>query len=126
MSEKEIEQYIIAYGDDIYRFCLHLTGNEFLAEELYQDTFVQMVRSFHKMDAGGNIKSYLMGIALNIWKNQRRKMGRRDRIAPETDIDNCNEISTDRKDDPLEICMKKEKNRMLYQAVQNLPEKQPP
>ena len=53
-----------------YRFCLHLTGNTAQAEDLYQDTFLQMLQGREKIKPDGNVKSYLMGIALGLWKNQ--------------------------------------------------------
>ena len=40
MTMKELESCIEAYGKDIYNFCLHLTRDRELAEDLYQDTFL--------------------------------------------------------------------------------------
>ena len=38
MNKQLLEHYIEAYGTDIYSFCIRLTQNRELAEELYQDT----------------------------------------------------------------------------------------
>ena len=42
MNKQLLEHYIEAYGTDIYSFCIRLTQNRELAEELYQDTFLAM------------------------------------------------------------------------------------
>ena len=40
MSKQEMEQLVAEYGDDLYRFCIHLTGNSDLADDLYQSVVV--------------------------------------------------------------------------------------
>ena len=77
MSSQEMEQIIQEYGDDVYRFCFHLTGSREEADDLYQDTFVKAIQIGHRLDRGGNIRSFLMGISVNLWKNRRKKDKRR-------------------------------------------------
>ena len=83
MSSQEMEQIIQEYGDDIYRFCFHLTGSREEADDLYQDTFVKAIQIGHRLDRGGNIKSFLMGISVNLWKNRTKKDKRRRELIPE-------------------------------------------
>lgn len=89
MTVFELEQCIAAYGTEIYSFCLHLTGAREWADELYQDTFLvamEHIRQLHN-GAGANPKSYLLSVAVRLWKNKRRKAAWRSRIAPEQSID---------------------------------------
>ncbi len=72
MDKTKLEQVIALYGDGIYTFFLHLTGSVSRAEELYQDTFLKAI-ALDKIDFELNPKSYLLGIGINLWKNQRRK-----------------------------------------------------
>lgn len=123
MSSEEMENIIRLYGDDVYRFCTHLLGNREEAEDLYQDTFVKAVQLRHKLDCSGNIKSYLMGIAINLWKNNLRKNKRRNEIVPETSLENVEWLVGDM-DDPLDNYVEKELKKALKQAVNHLPEKQ--
>ena len=55
MNKQLLEHYIEAYGTDIYSFCIRLTQNRELAEELYQDTFLAMCEkedwNYHKARA---------------------------------------------------------------------------
>lgn len=43
MTAAEMEHIITQYGDDIYRFCFHITGCREEADDLYQDTFVKAI-----------------------------------------------------------------------------------
>lgn len=82
MTIQELEQLIATYGTDIYSFCVYLTGNRPEAEELYQDTFLKAMELLDRIQGEGNPKSYLLSIAIRIWKNRNRKMFRRNKIAP--------------------------------------------
>lgn len=123
MSSEEMENVIKEYGDDVYRFCIHLMGVREEAEDLYQDTFIKAVQLRHKLNRSGNVKSYLMGIAVNLWRNNLRKKKRRNEIAPETCFENSQWMIGERAD-PLEDYMEKELKKALVQAVNRLPEKQ--
>ena len=82
MTLRELEQCIETYGAEIYSFCVYLTGNRPEAEELYQDTFLKAMEVLDRIQEEGNPKSYLLSIAIRLWKNGNRKMFRRNRIAP--------------------------------------------
>ena len=77
MTIQELEQFIATYGTDIYSFCVYLTGNRPEAEELYQDTFLKTLELLDKIQKDGNPKSYLLSVAIRIWKNRNRKINRR-------------------------------------------------
>lgn len=72
MNKQLLEHYIEAYGTDIYSFCIRLTQNRELAEELYQDTFLAMCEK-EDWKEEGNVKSYLLGITIKLWQNRKRK-----------------------------------------------------
>lgn len=82
MTIQELEQFIATYGTDIYSFCVYLTGNRPEAEELYQDTFLKTLELLDKIQKDGNPKSYLLSVAIRIWKNRNRKINCRNSIAP--------------------------------------------
>lgn len=58
MLVKEIEELVYEYGDDLYRYCYHLTSNKELADELYQETFLKAVQLSHRLNRSGNCKSH--------------------------------------------------------------------
>lgn len=124
MSVVEMNELVVKYGGDLYRFCIYLTGNRCQADDLYQDTFVKVIQLCHRLDYSGNVKSYLMGIALNLWKNHVRKEKRREMIAPQVDYGNAEIFIADDCNDPLWEYMENEIKQALHKAVRNLPEKQ--
>lgn len=80
MSQEELERLISAYGKDIYSFCCQITRSRYKADDLYQDTFLKMLEVKDRLDIKGNPKSYLLSVAVNLWRNQARKTAVRQRI----------------------------------------------
>ena len=85
MKPVEVEKIIQTTGPLLFRFCLSLTKNPHLAEELYQDTFLIFLSNKEKLEEGGNLKGYLFSIAARKWKDEKRKFARRSTIAPISD-----------------------------------------
>lgn len=125
MDKLELEQCIQEYGRDIYSFCKHLTCNVQDADELYQDIFLKAVELYWKIDGQENPKSYLLSIAVRLWKNRRRKEAWRNRIASvvslteeqEENLTGGVEIS------PEETYLVNEEMQIVRSAVDKLPEK---
>lgn len=83
MDLAQLEGCIGEYGKEVYAFCSRLTKNRQEAEDLYQETFLKAFEKRERMDINQNPKSYLISIALRIWKNKRRKFAWRRRIEQE-------------------------------------------
>ncbi len=79
MNREELEEYINAYGKEVYSFCCFLTKNRICADDLYQDTFLKLYES-KDTTLLYNAKSYIMSIAVNLYRNQKRKEFIRQRI----------------------------------------------
>ena len=79
MTKNDLEQLILKYGDDIYRFCYHLTGSRDDADDLYQDTMCKAyeVRKRIKNPEDDSLlnkeRNYCLGIAVRLYKNSYRK-----------------------------------------------------
>ena len=82
MNTREISELVEMHGNAIYTFCCSLTHNKIEADDLYQETFLKAIERKGKIHQNENPKSYLLAIAIGIWKNSRRKYARRQRIAP--------------------------------------------
>lgn len=81
MDKVQLEQCIHEYGKDVYTFCSQITGSCQEADDLYQDTFLKATELKEGIDYNQNPRSYLISVALRIWKNRRRKFAWRKRIA---------------------------------------------
>ena len=123
MTIQELEQVIAQYGKEIYSFCLHLTCNKLLADELYQDTFLRATEKVDKLQGEGNLKSYFLSMALMLWKNQKRKLAWRNRIAPMHSFSEETGDVLGVAEDALQDCLKEERRAAVRKAVSGLQEK---
>lgn len=119
MTKQELELCIQQYGKGIYSFCKYLTCNGQEADDLYQDTFLMAVELQEKIVYQENPKSYLLSIALRIWKNKKRKFAWRKNIADIQPMVEMLEVELDRE---LEISLeeqviKKETEEIVRNAV---------
>lgn len=80
MKHEELENYINTYGKDLYSFCCYITHSHQEADDLYQDTFLKMYELGTKLIIRSNPKSFLMSVALNLYRNHKRKLSIRERI----------------------------------------------
>ncbi len=127
MTLRELEQCIETYGTEIYSFCVYLTGNRPEAEELYQDTFLKAMEVLNRIQEEGNPKSYLLSIAIRLWKNGNRKMFRRNRIAPtksteETPVETAVPGAADTSE-VEEGLLRREEIRQVQEIMRRLPDK---
>lgn len=125
MTKQELAECIDQYGRDIYSFCRHLTGSVQEADELYQDTWLKTVELLEHLDCAGNIKSFCLSVSFRIWKNKKRKFAWRRRIAGMQDYldDERQEYLPDESPTSEERVLEEERNRLVWKAVYELPEK---
>lgn len=124
MTIQELERTIALHGKELYSFCLYLTENADMADELYQETWLATLRRMDEIDAGGNLKSWLLSVAIRLWKNRKRKFAWRKRIAPtEPAFPETAKTWESPSEDGLSHCLASEKKDEVKKAVQTLSEK---
>ena len=123
MEKQQLEKYINEYGRDIYLFCKRLTQNKNTADDLYQETFLKLWELDNVNDTE-NPKSYLLVIAVNLWKNQCRKQMWRKQIADIVPVSEESQIENFSAADSVEDTVISNQEKVLVQdAVNRLPEK---
>lgn len=126
MAPDKIEAFVETHMESVFQFCCFLTGNRSDAEDLSQDTFVKAMELRHKFHGDGEERTdrnYLIGIAVNLWRNQRRKRNRRQGIAPTqplSEVLNQAESGFNMEEQVLE----QELLRMVQEIIASLPDKQ--
>lgn len=124
MKQEELENYIDAYGRDLYSFCCSVTRSRQEADDLYQDTFLKMVEVGWRLDVTGNPKSYLLSVAVNLWRNRRRKSVWRQRITGPVISMEETVLEVSSGELPLEEQMiSGEEKQLVQRAVSGLPER---
>ena len=125
MTNTELENCIARYGTAIYSFCRQLTRSSQMADDLYQDTFLKAMELNSNIDQTQNPKSYLLSIALRLWKNKKRKFAWRMRIAPMHPLSDGTGADTEISPEstPEEQLLKQEETDLVRQAVERLPDR---
>lgn len=125
MTKPELEACMIKYGKDIYSFCRSLAGSLQEAEDLYQDTFLKAIELNEQIDTAGNPKSYLLSIAVRIWKNKRRKYAWRRRIADVRSYTEGQDVEEDPSAaaSPEEHALRQEEAQTVRSLVAELPQR---
>ena len=124
MKQSELEMCIAEYGKDLYSFCCYLTYSKMEADDLYQDTFVKVIE-LGKIDVSNNPKSYLLSIAVRLWKNRKRKLERRRRaLVSDTmeELEQEGRLQT-KKTSPEQDMIQKEQKEKIQHPVSGLPDK---
>ena len=94
-----IDQYIHQYGKRLYGLCLTLCANTLEADDLYQDTWLQVVKNFSRYDTSQDFEPWLSPF-LHFRSNEEKEFLLCSIPAPE-----------------------KVDYRPLYEAIDHLPEK---
>lgn len=119
MTIQELERCIQLYGRDIYSFCMHLTKEKGSADDLYQDTFLEATKKLAAIRYEDNPKSYLLSVAIRLWKNRVRKLAWRNRIAPQVG-ETTLEQEGGATPDVSEKAVANEERGMLWKAIDAL------
>ena len=82
MTRQEFIDLLEREGTGVFSFCRMLAGSKEEAEELYQETMLMATERLSYIDCTKNPKSFLISLCVGIYKNNRKKAARRQRIAP--------------------------------------------
>lgn len=124
-NEKAWELIVNEHKDLVVRFCTAIHRNDkSKGEDTAQDVFLLIERVLPKYKGESSIKNWILGIALNVYKQKNAKGTNRNRIYNE----NINEISHNihngeiSLDKIMEESMEHEKFKRLNYAIKKLPE----
>lgn len=66
VARDAFEELYNRYATDIYRYCRRIVGNEALAEDLFQETFLRFYRSAVHERIMTNVAAFILRIARNL------------------------------------------------------------
>jgi RNA polymerase sigma factor (sigma-70 family) len=88
--EEALAVLMRAYGAAVYRYCRQMAGDEDLAQEVHQMTFVQAYEGLPRFGRRSSLRTWLFGIArhrcLDFLKMDRRRRRRFDQLADAPDL----------------------------------------
>ncbi len=125
MDITEVEELVSTHGKAVYGFCYKLSKNKTDADDLYQETFLKAMELYFKIDSKNNPKGFLISVAVRLWKNNRRKYARRNRLAPTEEISEniCSSYINHSEVSPENIVISNELRNNLLAAADKLNDK---
>ena len=111
-----IDQYIRKDGKRLFGLCMTLCGDPYEAEDLYQETWLKVVRNISRYDPAREFEPWLTKICVNTYRNTLRRIAR----SPVLNFRDTREKDTMMQSVPAP---EKKDYEPLYEAVRNLPEK---
>ena len=111
-----IDEYIRQYGKRLFGLCLSLCRNVHDAEDLYQDTWLKVLKQIGRYDPSKPFEPWLTQICVNIYRNELRRLSR----APFV------QFSSNESRDQLFATLAAPEHQDhldLYRAIDGLPEK---
>ena len=112
-----IDQYIRDYGKRLYGLCTYLCANSYEAEDLYQETWLKVVKNIEKYDPAKEFEPWLTTICVNTYRNTLRRILK-------SPVFNTF-ATTEEKEQAINSVPAPERSDYsdLYSAINNLPEK---
>ena len=114
------------YGAAIERFfrIRHFSLQE--AEDLTQDTFLNAYRGIHTFRSDASLKTWLLGVAKNVWHNELRRRSAAKRATREVPLEDPEsgeeEVSLlTEADELINALLREERRQLIVQELRKLP-----
>lgn len=104
------------YQNEIYLYLYSLCHNRELAQDLMQETFLKAILSLKNDHA--NVRAWLYLVARNLFFNYQNKEKR------QVPLETLEDFVSDDTSPLLELIIKDEQKKLLYLALEHLPERQ--
>jgi len=113
----EITRLIEQYGDDILRTAMVILKSKELAEDVYQETFLRVCRSFSNYRRESSEKTWITSIAVNVCRDYMRSSWKKRVIVTEDFLTYSSDSDTE------ELIEKRNERKELLDAIMKLPDK---
>lgn len=71
-----MDQYIKIYGKRLYGLCMTLCADRHEADDLYQDTWMKVIRSIDQFDRSKDFEPWLTRLCVNTYRDKLRRLSR--------------------------------------------------
>jgi RNA polymerase sigma-70 factor, ECF subfamily len=134
LKRQDEHAFLILYDRhrrSVYRFLMHMTGSIAAAEELTQEVFVVILDAICAGNFGqfdpekGTLEGYLLGIARNLAREERRKSHRMVYLEDMLDVSEGNNQLMEpegRTWDAAQLLVARSEFALLYRAILGLPD----
>jgi RNA polymerase sigma-70 factor (ECF subfamily) len=108
------------FGQKIYGIAYHFTMRREDAEELSQEIFLKLFENLHHYDGGFPLVAWILSVSRNLCidRYRRRKREKSFRFVSDEAVT----VLLKSEDDPANMALKKERTRILFSALAEIPE----
>ena len=124
-DEKAFDKLIKEYGNQLYNFILRLVGNHEAAEDIFQDTFIRVLRNIERYKPSAKLLTWLIQIAKNLCFDYFKKENLRahhslsvENSSEEYSLDSI--IEDDNQPQPQNLIMLEEDRMLVQEAIEKL------
>lgn len=114
---EEITRLIKQYGDDILKTALVILKSREMAEDVYQETFLRVCRSFSGYRRESSEKTWITSIAVNICRDYMRSSWKKRVVVTEDFLTYASDSDTE------DLIEKRSERKELIDAILKLPDK---
>lgn len=127
---KALEELVSRYEDKVYNLAYRMMSNREDAEDVFQDTFLSVVRSLGDFRERSSFSTWIYRIAANAALTRLRKRGRKEKSEAEF-LDEVYSVKKqahdqarmiDWSDNPVKSLLEGEARRVMKEAIGQLPE----
>jgi len=116
LSQK-ITELIEQYGDDVYRVAFAILKSKELAEDIFQETFLRVCRSYSSYRGESSEKTWIISIAVNLCRDYMRSAWKKRVVVTDEFAAYSSESHTEN------LIEKRSEREELMKAIMNLPDK---
>ncbi len=108
------------FGPKVYAIAYHFTLKREDAEELSQEIFLKIFENLHRYDGGFPLVAWILSLSRNLCidRYRRRKREKSFRFVSDDAVSAL--LKSD--DDPAGVALKKERTKLLFSALSEIPE----
>lgn len=113
---EKVKELYQCYERYIFSYMFGLTMNHHIAEELTQETFLQVLKSFPRFRGDAHVSTWLYKIARNVYSQWKRK-----NALPEISLDD-KQLEIADQQDIQKVLEEQEKQQLITEILRQLPE----
>jgi len=108
------------FGQKVYAIAYHFTMKREDAEELSQEIFLKLFENLHRYDGGFPLVAWILSVSRNLCIDRYRRKKREKSFRFVSD--DAVTVLLKSEDDPASMALKKERTRLLFSALAEVPE----
>lgn len=116
------QKLVKLFSKRVYNSSFYILQNKEEAEDITQDVFMTVYQSIHFFKGDAKLSTWIYRITINKCQEYIRFKTRKKRFGFNLSLDNVFNLGT--KESPEHLLLKAEESRLLFEAIEKLPEKQ--